>query len=51
MPLPRPPLDQDGANVLAIAAYGMAPDTGLHQLEIAADEGRMTRRRVLEIHF
>ena len=51
MPLPHPPLNQDGANVLAIAAYGTAPETGLHQLEIAADEGRMTRRRVLEIQF
>jgi hypothetical protein len=51
MPLPHPPLNQDGDNVLAIAAYGTAPETGLHQLEIVADEGRMTRRRVLEIQF
>jgi len=51
LPFPSPPLRHGGDNVLAVAAYGLTPETGLHRLEIAADEGRMTRRRVLEIHF
>jgi hypothetical protein len=51
LPLPVPPLREGADNVLAIAAYGLGSETGLHQLEIAADEGRMTRQRVLAIHF
>jgi hypothetical protein len=38
-------------NVLVAAVYGSDPQAGLHRLEIAADEGRMTRRRVLEVRF
>ncbi len=49
--LPSPPLRHGDNNLLAVAAYGLTPETGLHRLEIAADEGRMTRRRLLEIHF
>jgi hypothetical protein len=51
LPLPAPPLRESDNNVLAIAAYGLGSETGLHQLEIAADEGRMTRQRVVEIRF
>jgi len=51
LPLPAPPLNQGGDNLLAIAAYGLRPETGLHHLEVAADTDRMTRSRVLEIRF
>ncbi len=51
LPLPAPPLERSADNVLAVAAYGLADDTGLHHLEITADKQRMTRRRVLDIRF
>ena len=51
LPLPTPPLRQGNGSVLTAALYGLGPQTGLHRVEIAADERRMTRRRLLEIRF
>ena len=51
LPLPTPPLRHGDENMIAAALYGMGPQTGLHWLEVRADEGRMTRQRVLEIRF
>lgn len=51
LPLPAPPLKQGGDNLLAVAAYGLTPETGVHRVDISADEGRMTRRRLLDIRF
>jgi len=51
LPLPTPPLRQGEENVLALALYGLEPQTGLQRLEIAAEEERMGRRRVLGIRF
>ena len=41
----------EGGNVLAVALYGLSPQTGLYSAEVSADEDLMTRRRVLEIRF
>jgi hypothetical protein len=50
LPIPETVAAGD-ANVLAAALYGLEPETGLHAVEVAADEDSMTRRRTLEIRF
>jgi hypothetical protein len=51
LPLPAPPLRDGAENVVAFALYGLGPQTGLHRMELAADEEQMTRRRLLDIRF
>ncbi|MHC4506593.1 MAG: hypothetical protein ACYTFI_25150, partial [Planctomycetota bacterium] len=51
LPLPGPPLRAGEDNVVALALYGLGPQTGLHRLAIAADEEHMTRQRVVDIRF
>lgn len=50
LPIPETVAAGD-ANALAAALYGLAPETGLYAVEVAADEDSMTRRRTLEIRF
>jgi len=49
LPVPSSLAEKD--NVLALALYGVSPDTGLYSAQVAADEARMTRRRIVEIRF
>ncbi len=49
--LPVPSSLLGRANVLAVAVFGAAKDTGLYSAQVAADESRMTRRRNVEIRF
>jgi hypothetical protein len=49
--LPVPSSLGERDNVLALALYGVSPDTGLYSAQVAADESRMTRRRLVEIRF
>lgn len=51
LPLPAPPLRQGGANAVAVAMHGLAPDVGLHGLAVRADRERMTKRRSVTIQF
>ncbi len=51
LPLPAPPLEQGGDNLLAAAVFGLAPEAGLDQAEVTADQQQMTRRRTLSIKF
>jgi hypothetical protein len=49
LPVPSSLAERD--NVLALALYGVSPDTGLYSAQVAADESRITRRRLVEIRF
>lgn len=49
LPIPSSLAARD--NVLALALYGVSPDTGLYSAQVAAEESRMTRRRLVEIRF
>ena len=49
--LPAAVLTEGGENILALAVHGLAPETGVNRIEIAADRERMTRRRALSIGF
>jgi hypothetical protein len=51
LPLPGFGLRAGEENVVAAALYGLSPQTGLHRLDVGAEEGQMTRRRRLEIRF
>ncbi len=49
LPVPSSVAERD--NILAIAVYGSAADTGLYSANVEADESKMTRRRTVEIRF
>ena len=51
LPLSAPPLAYGESNCLAAALYGVEEQTGLYELSVAADQSRMTKRRVLEVRF
>jgi hypothetical protein len=51
LPLTEPPLRGGDTNTAALALYGLAPQTGLHRLDVTADLGQLTRNHVLRVQF
>lgn len=51
VPLPTPPLAQGEENLVAVALYGVSPQTGLGKLVIAAEDDQIARRRAVHIAF
>ena len=49
--LSSPPLQTEAENILAAAVYGLAPDTGIYTVEIAADRRQMARKHAVSIKF